>query len=31
MRISDIVWDTYGYYGPDMNLPEEVDVPDDLE
>lgn len=31
MKITDIVWDTYGYYGPDVHLPDEVDVPDDLE
>ena len=31
MRITDIVWYTYGYYGPDINLPEEVDVPDELD
>ena len=31
MRITDIVWDTYGYYGPDFHLPEEVDVPDELD
>ena len=28
MKITDIVWDTYGYYGPDVHLPDEVDVPE---
>ena len=31
MKVTNIVWDTYGYYGSDIHLPKEVDVPDDLE
>lgn len=31
MKVTNIKWDTYGYFGPDVSLPEEVDVPDDLD